>query len=172
MEITGAVTAGKLLSSALGLFGKGDQAQEATEGRRLETPSIPPGTVPQNSAIRAILAEYDVTDISPRAFSEMTRKLHDAGAVTDEQFQELLLIREDLDLEGVDLDESVNLVDFYLDKLRTLGRSADDFEETGGSVSAGQALSPLAPILRRLQWIEKLAAVQSGPERAGLDALG
>ncbi|MFH1920012.1 MAG: hypothetical protein ABIP48_09025 [Planctomycetota bacterium] len=170
MDIAGVLTAGKFLSSALAQLGKPSHSKEAGESQALETASTLPGRADATAAFREILADYDVTRISPRRFSEMIRKLHDANLLSDQQFQELSLIRGDLDLDGVDSDESLNLVDFYLDKLRDLGLSPEDLGGAGGSLSASQ-VSQLAPLRHRLEWVEKLATVQSGTERDGLDAL-
>ena len=168
MEIAGILTAGKFLSSALRQLGKPSQPQETAQGQPLETPATSAGPAGARPVLREIVAEYDVTDISPREFSEMIRNLHEAGTLSDQEFQDLSLIRVDLDLQGVDPDETLNLVDFYLDKLREVHRSLDDPASAGGS--AGQ-LPQAVSVQRRLAWLEKFAAIQAGPDPAGLDAL-
>jgi len=170
MEIAGILTAGKFLSSALSQLGKPSQPQETAQGQPLETPATSAGPAGARPALREIVAEYDVTNISPREFSEMIRKLHVAGAISDQEFQELSQIRVDLDLQGVDPDETLNLVDSYLDKLSELYGSLDDPADAGGSPSADQ-LPQAVSVERRLAWLEKFATIQAGPDRAGLDAL-
>lgn len=170
MEIAGILTAGKFLSSALGQLGKPSQPQEAAGNQASETTRAPVSPAADDTALREILARYDVTDISPREFSEMIRKLHEAGTLTDEQFQELSLIRVDLDLDCLDPDEALNLVEFYADKLSELRQSQDDLEELSGSLSANQP-PQLAPTQRRLEWMAKFAAIQSDSDHVGLDAL-
>ena len=170
MEIAGILTAGKFLSSALSQLGKPSQPQETAPGQPLETPATSAGPAGASPVLRQIVAEYDVTDISPREFSEMIHKLHEAGALSDQELQELSQIRVDLDLQGVDPDETLNLVDFYLSKLQELHPSPDDSAGAGGSVAAGQ-LPQAVSVERRLAWLEKFAAIQAGPDRAGLDAL-
>jgi hypothetical protein len=170
MEIAGVLTAGKFLSSALEQLGKPSQPQVAAHGRPAETPATPGGPGDATPLLREILARYDVTNISPREFSEMIRDLHEAGALTGEEFQELSLIRVDLDLQQVDPDETLDLVDFYLDKLVELRRSLDDFE-SGADRLADSQPSQVASVERRLRWLEKLAAIHTGTDAAGLDAL-
>ena len=170
MEIAGILTAGKFLSSALSQLGKPSQPQETAPGQPLETPATSAGPAGASPVLRQIVAEYDVTDISPREFSEMIHKLHEAGALSDQELQELSQIRVDLDLQGVDPDETLNLVDLYLNKLSELYGSLDDPAGSGGSPSAGQ-LPQAVSLERRLAWLEKFAAIQAGPDRAGLDAL-
>jgi len=170
MEIAGILTAGRFLSSALGQLAKPGQPQEAAGNQSAEATRAPVGPPVDDTAFREILARYDVTDISPREFSDMIRKLHEAGALTGQQFQELSLIRVDLDLDGVDPDESLNLVEFYADKLSELRQSQDDSEDLGGSVSANQP-AQLAPVERRLEWVAKFAAIQADSDHVGLNAL-
>jgi hypothetical protein len=167
MEIAGVLTAGKFLSTALEQLGKRCQPQESPASQPLESRAMPGPTTAATTAFRQMAAPYDVTEISPRKFSEMIQKLYDAGLLNDQEFQELSLIRVELDSDRVEPDEAVNLVDFYLDKLREL---RETIEEASGSLPAsGQ--SRLVSIARRLQWVEKFAAIQSAGEEAGLDAL-
>ena len=169
MEIAGILTAGKFVSSALKQLGKSDQSQETVQGQPSGTAATA-ASARATSVLREIAAEYDVTNISPREFSQMIGKLHEAGALSDREFQDLSQIRIDLDLQGVDPDETLNLVDFYLSKLQELHPSPDDSAGAGGSVAAGQ-LPQAVSVERRLAWLEKFAAIQAGPDRAGLDAL-
>jgi len=122
-----------------------------------EAASAPPASASSSRAAREILGRYDVTDITPRQFSEMIQSLRQAGAVTEEQFQELSSIRIDLDLQGVDPDESLDLLEFYTDQLQD---AQDD-----------QAAPLISTIERRLDWLRKAAMIQSGPEAPELDSL-
>lgn len=169
MEIAGVLTAGQFLSSALGRLTKRCRPQEATASQALESPASPvAATSAATSGFREIVARYDVTAITPRNFSEMIQELHDAGLLTDQELQELSQIRLDLDSRGVEPDEEVNLLDFYLDRLRHLSESLKD--ASGLPVASRQAQLTLTG--RCLQWVEKLAAIQSAADRGGLDALG
>jgi hypothetical protein len=169
VEITGILTAGKYLSSALAQLGKPSPAQESVEGQALETPKTT-GSAGAMPVLGEIVARYDVTDISPQEFSDMIRELHEAGALTDQQFQELAQIRVDLDLQKADPDEHLNLVDFCVERLREILQSTDQPGSPAAvSVSASQQ-PELASAERRLQWLEKFAAIQAGEEPMGLDA--
>ena len=167
MEIAGVLTAGKLLSTAFEQLGKRGRPQQATTSQLPQTPKPAAAATAATSAFREIVADYDVTDISPGEFSEMIQKLHDAGLLTDQQFQELSLIRVELDSEGVEPDQTVDLLDFYLDRLRQLHQSLED----GTGLSSPSRQPPLASMGRRLQWVEKFASMQPAVNGAGLDAL-
>jgi len=167
MEIAGILTAGKYVSSALEQLGKSGPSPETVLDQASE-PAATAASTGITSVLREIAAEYDVTDISPRDFSEMIGKLYEAGALSDQQHQDLSQIRADLDIAGVDPDETLNLVEFYVDKLRELCGSLDEAEVGGASVSA-RALPEAISAQRRLAWLEKLAAIQAEPDSAGLD---
>jgi hypothetical protein len=115
-----------------------------------------------SSPLREILAQYDVTDITPREFSEMLHKMHKSGVVAEDELKDLSLIRGDLDRDGIDPDESINLVDYYANKLR---KQPPEFD---ASALSGDEPSPEV-LKRRLDWLEKLALVQSSPDDAELD---
>jgi len=169
MEIAGILTAGKFVSSALKQLDKSGQSQEAAPGQASETAATA-ASAGATSVLREIAAEYDVTNISPREFSQMIGKLHEAGALSDREFQDLSQIRIDLDLQGVDPDETLNLVDFYVDRLRELCGSLDAPAGGDGSVAA-DALPQAVSAQRRLAWLEKFEAIQTDPDSAGLDTL-
>ena len=113
--------------------------------------------------LRKIAAQYSVTEITPREFSDMLDALHQAGALTDEQLQQLAQIRVDLDLENIDADEEVDLVDFYADKLEELSRTEKDGFTSGRSPNVAQAEQLLG-------WMEKFAMIQSSADVSWLDA--
>ena len=171
MQISGVLTAGHFVSTALGWLGTRNEPAEAAGSKPSQTSATQPeraaGTT---AAFREILACHDVTDISPRQFSEMIHKLHKAGTLTDQEFQELSMIRIDLDLEGVDPDEHLNLVDFYLSKLRELHRDRADLRDPVDSLSADRPAAVTAAE-RRLQWLQKFALIQSTADSTGMDTL-
>ncbi|NLS91396.1 MAG: hypothetical protein GXX96_04325 [Planctomycetaceae bacterium] len=111
--------------------------------------------------LNGIVSQYDLTDITPRDFSEMLRELRDAGALTEGEYSELAQIRLELDAENLDPDESVNLLEFYQ---QTLDRARHD----GDSENASAALASME---RRLDWLEKVAILQEAPDAAGMNAL-
>jgi hypothetical protein len=120
-------------------------------------------------AMRQILSQYDVTNITPRAFSEMLQKMNQAGALPDKDYQELSLVRVDLDHEGIGPDERVNLVDLYTQKLRKFREDLNDFQKEATSLESRQAME--APIRRRLDWLQKFATIQASPNAVGVNAV-
>jgi hypothetical protein len=116
-------------------------------------------------ALADILSQYDVSDISPGQFSKMIQKLFDAGVLSDGELQQLAVVRLDLDLAGMDADESVDLLDFYSKKIDGIQRRADLSDDVP------PAKDQLASLFRRLDWIEKFATIQANPDSTGLNAL-
>ncbi len=112
------------------------------------------------AVLRQIAGRYNVTEISPREFSDMLDELHQNGALTDDQMQQLARVRVDLDLENVDADEEVDLVDFYADRLEQLLRSDEDGDRPTDAFQAEQLLG----------WMEKFAVIQSSADVSGVDA--
>ena len=109
----------------------------------------------------AVVSQYDITDISPRDFSEMLRELRDSGAITESEYGELAQIRLDMDAEGLDPDESVNLLDFYETAVNR-ARQDEDSEQTSVSFEAME---------RRLDWLQKVAILEETPDAAGINTL-
>jgi hypothetical protein len=169
MEIAGVLTAGKFLSSALEHLSKPSRPQESAKGAASETSTASESPASATAALRRIVAQYDVTHISPREFSTMIGQLHEAGALSDGQFQELSQIRADLDLQEVDPDEPLNLVDFYVDKLRELLEAPDDSAVSESAPPAAERGPQIASAQRHLQWLEKFAAIQSSADAVGVD---
>ncbi|MCC6124813.1 MAG: hypothetical protein IT426_07625 [Pirellulales bacterium] len=114
------------------------------------------------AAMTDILRRYDVTDITPEDFSNMITKLRDAGAISDQDFQELSSIRTELESQGLPADESVNLVQLFGDMLRKAQQQIGDKPE-------GENLPKLAPAMRKLDWLQKFALIHANPDAAGID---
>jgi hypothetical protein len=113
--------------------------------------------------LTGIVSGYDLTDITPRDFSNMLRELRDAGVLTEAEYGDLAQIRLDMDAENLDPDDSINVLEFYqktLDRARHDGESPDD-----------AAAAALASTQRRLDWLEKVNILQESPDAAGLNAL-
>jgi hypothetical protein len=134
--------------SILKILKPGDAASQSTAASR--------------TAMNDILKRYDVTDISPEDFSKMLAKLHDAGAITDDEFKELSTIRTDLESRGVPSDQSVNLVQLYGDQLKKAQREMGDKPDPA-------LLEKLAPAMHKLDWLQKFALIHSNPDAAGID---
>jgi hypothetical protein len=114
------------------------------------------------AAMNDILKKYDVTNITPEDFSKMLTKLHEAGAISDQDFQELSSIRTDLESQGIASDQSVNLVERYGDQLRKAQQQAGDTPDPASQ-------QKLAPAMRKLDWLQKFALIHSNPDAAGID---
>jgi hypothetical protein len=110
-------------------------------------------------ALGEILKKYDVTNITPDAFSQMLKELGQTGALSEKDLQELSAIRLDLQNAQVDPNETVNLVEFYHKKIGDTQKKSE-----GGS---SQQL--LAPLVSRLGWMEKLSTIHSNPDLVGMD---
>ena len=114
-------------------------------------------------AMREILGQYDVKNITPRSFSEMLQKLRQANSISEKDYQELSQIRMDLDRDGLGPDERVNLVEHYQRKLSNLQDDIKDLQGKTDSTAVREALQ--APVLRRLDWLQKLATMHAQPVR-------
>jgi hypothetical protein len=124
-------------------------------------PASAPPAVPATAAMRQILAQYDVTNISPSEFSDMVQKLQQSGAISPQDAKELAATRMDLEQAGIDPHQSINLVDFYRERVQ---KAQDKFDANPGAVQQQQ----LQAQQQRLQWMEKLAAGHAHPEDIGL----
>jgi hypothetical protein len=114
----------------------------------------------QGAAFRDVLARYDVTDISPREFSELLTELHQAQAITDAQFQELSSMRVELDQANLDPDGRLNLIDFFQRKLRREEQQLSDLEQKKSPVPLGREDS-LRGTLRQIDWLKKFAVAHA-----------
>ena len=151
--------------SDLAPFGKNKEAADAAGGRAPEAAEARGSTSATTAAAAEILSRHDVTDITPTEFSMMIQKLYEAGAISEGELQQLTAIRHDLDTEGVEPDESLDLLDFYTRRIREAERHLEDID---GQPASHQQLGPF---LRRLDWLEKFALIQSAPDAIGLDAI-
>jgi hypothetical protein len=116
-----------------------------------------------SKASAEILHNYDITQITPDKFSEMIQKLYQAGALSEKDYQELAAVRTDLENEGIESDESINLLEFYSDKVSKAQKELGDTLDEAGSQQS------LGPDMRRLDWLQKFAMIQANPDAAGLD---
>ncbi|MHC4181290.1 MAG: hypothetical protein ACYSWU_27655 [Planctomycetota bacterium] len=164
MEITSALAAGQLVSGALGELAKRVAPPETSGGTPVDSLAAVTGSNAETvAAFRQILVDYDVTDISPSEFSRMIQRLQSIGALPEETLHELAQIRLDLDLAQADPHDRTNLVEFYLDKIRDLRLAPDDTED------APPGADSLVAAMRRLDWMEKFATIQSSADQIGID---
>jgi ribosome-binding protein aMBF1 (putative translation factor) len=116
--------------------------------------------------MRQILADYDVADISPRAFSEMLQKLRQAGALSEKDFQELASIRLDVENENSAPDQRLNLVELYGKRLAAIRQ-----QQGASQVSAAARPASEATLQRQLGWLQKFAQIRAGTSPLGFDTL-
>lgn len=158
MQITG-LSAGYTDSGAVG---RRNELLAAVAGSGVEQSSqSSAGTNAAMEQLKGIVSQYDLSDITPRDFSEMLRELRDAGVVTEAEYGDLAQIRLDMDAENLDPDDSLDLLDFYR---KTVDRTRHDSESDTASAALGS-------MERRLDWLEKVAVLQESPDAAGLNAL-
>ncbi len=145
------------------------QAEAAAEKTQAAPASQATATTGVSDSMRRVLAEYDVTRISPRAFSEMLQKLHQAGAVTEKDFQELSVIRLELERDGVAAEEQVNLVEVFGKKLGSLPKAPQNSANTANAPAAKETGE--AALRRRIEWLEKFARVHASGGLSSFDTL-
>jgi hypothetical protein len=118
--------------------------------------------------LREILAGYDVTNITPKTFSEMLQKLQQSGLLPEKDMQELSQIRTDMEQDGVGTDQSVNLLDIYAKKLKAAEQEASGLAD---KLAAADVQGATTSLRRRLDWLEKFAAIHASPEASTINAL-
>jgi hypothetical protein len=123
--------------------------------------------VQTNPAARKVTAEilrkYDVTRISSDQFMQMIQNLYKAGALSEKDYQELSAMRSELEHDGIEPDEQINMLEHYSDKVSKAQK------ELGDTLSDAARQKSLGPDMRRLDWLQKFAAVQASPDALGLD---
>lgn len=114
------------------------------------------------SAFREVVSQYKVTNVSPQDFVEMLQKLHSAGVISEADYKDLLAIRSDLESEGIAPDAATNLIEFYTNRIAKLQKS-----QTNALDPTTQTAIDTAQ--RRLDWLKKVAEVQSSGASVGVD---
>ncbi len=122
-----------------------------------------------NSALRDIMADYDLTDITPEQYSEMLTRLRKEGALTEEEYTQLAQLRIELDNEGIASSERIDLLSVYRTRVAKLEKQAQDTSMNSSQRTIMQ--QALSGAQHRLDWLEKLEMVHSQPESIGLDAV-
>jgi hypothetical protein len=148
---------------------QGNGGAEPVQSQQAETAATEANSPATSSAFRQILSQYDISSITPRQFSEMLQKLHQSGTISDQQYQNLSQIRTDLDSNGVEPDEEVDLLKFYSQKLSSAQNAAAAAQAKTGSLPAAQSQS-LSSMQQRLDWLQKVSTIQTDPA-AGINSL-
>lgn len=103
-----------------------------------------------------ILKSYDVTQITPRQFSEMLQKLRESGVISEEEYLDLAQIRRDLTQAGIEADEPVDLLDFYQKLIRKLQL----MQSLASTESIDEIQQALERAEKHLAWLEKVSTQQ------------
>jgi hypothetical protein len=164
IPIANVVTGVSALSGLLSPLAKLGQQEEATETTAAVSTTE---TQTADAALRAVLARYDVTQITPSQFAQMLEEIRSTGALSDSDLSQLGEVLQDLENESIDEDEQVDLVQFYTDKLDEL---QDKVEMDGSDEDAfsGVATS-LAAVQNRLSWVTRFSLVHADPDAVGID---
>jgi hypothetical protein len=117
------------------------------------------------STMRAIVSHYDMADITPNAFSTMIQQLYAKGAISANDMQELSSIRADLEAAGIGGDQSINLEDFYQQRLT---KAKSDAAQSPPDPSAAASIQAVGA---RLTWVQKFAAVGQTDASAGVNTV-
>ena len=153
-------------ASQLGRLGRRSAPAPAVDKTAAPSTGASSASSPPTDGMPQVLGEYDVSNISPRAFSDMLQKLRQAGSLSERDFQELSSIRLDLEHDGADPDQRVNLVDRYAKKLAAIRQQRD---ASPAAVAARQATE--ATLQRQLDWLQKFAQLHTGASPSGFDTL-
>jgi hypothetical protein len=144
---------------------RSDSSEAAGSAAGKEALPASASSVATSAAGRAILAKYDVTNISPDQFSQMIRQLYDAGSISQQDYQQLSKVRSDMDSAGLKPDQSINLLNFYRQKVQHARQQSDD------STDPAASQDQVASMQHNLDWLEKIATVQSQPEATGVSTV-
>ncbi len=117
------------------------------------------------AAMREVLSQYDMTDITPSDFSKLVQQLSDKGAISQTDAQELSSIRVDLENADVGPNESVNLLDFYQQKIAKVQGDAAQ------STNPMAAKANIALLAGRLNWLQKFATVAQQGAASGVNTV-
>jgi hypothetical protein len=136
---------------------------------RLPTTAVRGLSGPANSALGDIMADYDLTEITPEQYSEMLNRLRKEGAITEEEYTQLAQVRTELDHEGIASNETIDLLSVYRSRVAKLAKQAGDTSVSSAQRATYQQV--LSGAQHRLDWLEKLELVHTQPDSIGLDAV-
>lgn len=105
------------------------------------------------AAMRSILSNYDMSNISPSDFSKLIQQMSEKGVISQQDMQQLSSIRVDLENAGVNPDESVNLVQFYQQQLAKAQTAAAQ------STNPAAAQPAINALMGRLNWLQKFTSL-------------
>jgi hypothetical protein len=125
-------------------------------------------SAPASAEFRDVLSHYDVHNISPREFSELVTKLKETGAISESDYQELALVRLELDQQGLDPDGPLDLVKHLEERLQTEENELRKLEtDQSQPIDRQQALRDT---LRQIEWVQKFDLVNRAADYQPLDS--
>lgn len=149
-------------------LGAGERPEKPEPAEPIQAKSQTKSLSPQSqAALQDILSRYDVTNIAPRDFSQLLKELQQTGAISSADQEELALVRLDLDEQGVNPDDPMNLVDFLSQRLEAQQRELRRLENKQDSPP--EQLAALQSTLRQIDWIQKFALIHHTSDYQPLD---
>jgi len=148
--------------------GRRSDSTERSTGRAAETQSSRGLSGTPTEAMRQVMADYDLTQITPQQYSEMLDRLRKGNAITEEEYAQLSQVRTELDSGGIGADEKVDLLSFYHQRTQRLSKQVEETTDTASRSGLAQSLRDTQ---HRLDWLEKLEMVHAQPDSIGLDAV-
>ena len=109
--------------------------------------------------------------ITPREFSGLLSELRGQGVIDDEQLRLLSLVRLELDAANIPADESLNLVEFFKERIEERTAELDRLEKRASrdGLTPTDNRAALAGSRDTLEWLEKFARVSAGAEPDSID---
>lgn len=110
-----------------------------------------------------LASHHNLRQISPSAFSNLVRQLHQSGLINERQLQDLAAIRLELDLADLPPDKPVDLIAFLENKLQRLhGQAGGGPVPSGGALSATDYNEATDRTMRQLELLRELQQARSG----------
>lgn len=169
----GKMNFGQLATPIFGSRSDQTGAQSGDVPLAAPTDSTTGSSATSTSDYRQILSKYNVSDITPREFSQLIHDLSASGAINDSELQELTSIRFDLDKSGYDADEKVDLVNLFGARLKQLQESSKD-AGTGVETSdqtPERRQANLDASQKQLEWLQKFATLHAESSSESLNTL-
>jgi len=150
--------------------GKRSDPIQAAGTTALEAVSQRAGTTEKAaSATAQIMADYDLNDLSPKKFSEMLQRLHDAGALGDQEFRQLTQVRLDMDNAGLDSDTEIDVLAFCAQQSQQLQAQLAALGSDATSTQRAALKQSMSDLGKRIDWLQKLDLVHDSPDTVSLD---
>jgi hypothetical protein len=116
------------------------------------------------AAMRQVLSQYDMTNITPNNFANLVQQLSAKGAISSTDAQQLAAIPGELQNAGVGPNESVNLLQFYQEQISKVQGTATQSPSAAAEANFSQ-------LVGRMQWLAKFASARNPGNAAGLNAV-